>query len=164
MTLPTSYTIPSHLLTVDSHPFASGGFGEVYRGTLNDSLVCVKRFRAATEEDLVVATKVRSQHFHSPYAYSRMNQKVICRDAVVWKTLRHPNVLPLLGATISPPQLVSTLMPAGDLSKYIPKNPNANRICLVGVDPLAHSVIARFLPASSYPRSQRDSATSTAAM
>ena len=163
MTLPTSYTIPSHLLTVDSHPFASGGFGEVYRGTLNDSLVCVKRFRAATEEDLVVATKVRSQHFHSPYAYSRMNQKVICRDAVVWKTLRHPNVLPLLGATISPPQLVS-ISPGGDLSEYLPNNPNANIFGLVRVDLLAHLMISRFSPRNSYPRSQRDSATCTYAM
>ena len=64
----------------------------------------------------------------------------------MWKTLSHPNILPLLGATISPPQLVSIFMPAGDLSKYLRKNPDANRLGLVGVDLLAHPMIARFSP------------------
>ena len=62
----------------------------------------------------------------------------------MWKTLKHPNILPLLGATISPPQLVSALMPAGDLSKYIPKSPDTNRIGLVSVDLVALPMITRF--------------------
>jgi hypothetical protein len=41
--LPTSHLISPDLLSVDSHPFTSGGFGEVYRGTLDDTAVCVKR-------------------------------------------------------------------------------------------------------------------------
>ena len=53
----------------------------------------------------------------------------------MWKYLKHPNILPLLGATISPPQLISVFMPAGDMSKYIEENPNADRIGLVGVHP-----------------------------
>ena len=137
-TLPTSYTIPSHLLTVDSYAFASGGFGDVYRGTLSGLPVCVKRLRVATPEDIAVSY----QHCHSPYVCSRMNQKLFCKEAVMWKSLKHPNILPLLGATISPPQLVSALMPAGDLSKYVLKNPDTNRIGLVGVDFVALPVIA----------------------
>ena len=66
---------------------------------------------------------------------------MFCREAVIWKYLDHPNILPLLGATISPPQLISVFMPAGDLSKYIEENPNADRIRLVGaylvVSPMA---------------------------
>ena len=73
-----------------------------------------------------------------------MNQQMLCREAVMWKTLKHPNILPLLGATISPLQLVSAFMPAGDLSKYIPKNPDANRIGLVGVNLVAPPMITRF--------------------
>ena len=60
----------------------------------------------------------------------------------MWKSLKHPNILPLLGATISPSQLVSALMPAGDLSKYLQKNPDTNRIELVGVNLVALPVIA----------------------
>ena len=56
---------------------------------------------------------------------------MFCQEAVVWKYLEHPNILPLLGATISPPQLVSAFMPAGDLSKYVKENPNADRVGLV---------------------------------
>jgi hypothetical protein len=80
------------------------------------------------------------------YAYSRMNQKMFCKEAAMWKSLKHPNILPLLGATISPPQLVSALMPEGDLSRYITNNPSANQIRLVGVDLLAPLVTLRFLP------------------
>ena len=73
-----------------------------------------------------------------------MNQKLFCKEAVTWKSLEHPNILPLLGATISPSQLVSAFMPAGDLSKYIPKNPDANRLGLVSVDLVAPPMIAQF--------------------
>ena len=128
--LPTSYTIPPHLLAVDSYAFASGGFGDVYRGSLDGLPVCVKRLRIATPEDIAVSY----QHRRSPYAYSCMNQKLFCKEAVTWKSLEHPNILPLLGATISPSQLISPFMPAGDLSKYIPKHPYANRLGLVGVE------------------------------
>ena len=132
--------IPPHLLTVDSEAFTSGGFGDVHHGTLNALSVCVKRLQIATPEDIAVSY----QHRHSPYRYSRMNQKLFCKEAVTWKSLKHPNILPLLGATISPPQLVSIFMPAGDLSKYIPKNPDTNRLGLVGVDIDAPPMIAPF--------------------
>ena len=144
-TLPRSYAISSRL-TVESDPFASGGFGEVYQGTLDGSSVCVKRLRAVIPEDFAVSIQVRCQHLHPSYAYSRMNQKMFCKEAVMWKTLKHPNILPLLGAIISPPQLVSIFMPAGDLSKYLQKNPDANRLGLVGVDLLANPMITRFSP------------------
>ena len=42
--LPTSYKISSHL-DIDPEPFASGGSGDVFRGTLGDSEVCIKRVR-----------------------------------------------------------------------------------------------------------------------
>ena len=58
-TLPTSCSIPPHLLVVESHPFASGAFGEVYRATLGSSPVCVKRLRAAPQDTLAFTTKVR---------------------------------------------------------------------------------------------------------
>ena len=52
----------------------------------------------------------------------------------MWKRLEHPNIVSLLGITISPhPQLVSDWMPGGDLPKYIVHNPDADRVQLVGV-------------------------------
>ena len=66
MTLPTSYQIPSHLLNVDPEPFASGGFGDVYHGTLDGSGVCIKRVRVYTEDGPQKATKVHYGRRRSP--------------------------------------------------------------------------------------------------
>ena len=52
----------------------------------------------------------------------------------MWKHLRHPNVVPLLGVTITPAQLVSIWMSGGDLLDNV-KKPDANRLSLVSVVP-----------------------------
>ena len=45
----------------------------------------------------------------------------------MWKHLRHPNVLPLLGVTMTPKfQLISNWMSGGDLPGYIEKNPDGD--------------------------------------
>jgi len=51
----------------------------------------------------------------------------------MWKRLTHPNILPLLGVTIAPLQLVSNWMSGGDLPEYIKKHPNADRLGLVSL-------------------------------
>ena len=56
---------------------------------------------------------------------------MFCQEAVMWKHLKHPNILPLLGATIFPRQLISGWVPGGDLSKYIEENPAADPLGLV---------------------------------
>ena len=56
--LPLSYALPSQPLQIDSIPFTSGGSGDVYKGTLNRSNVCVKRIRVYTEDVLQTAAKV----------------------------------------------------------------------------------------------------------
>ena len=55
----------------------------------------------------------------------------------MWKHLTHPNILSLLGVTVTPFQLISNWMSGGDLLGYIEKNPNADRLELVGVPPIA---------------------------
>ena len=62
----------------------------------------------------------------------------------MWKHLVHPNVLPLLGATIDGFQLVSNWMSGGDLLSYIKKNSDVDRLGLVGIPPVV--VIPRSLP------------------
>ena len=52
----------------------------------------------------------------------------------MWKYLKHPNILPLLGVTIFPPQLISARM-VGDLLGYVGDKPEADRLLLVGVPP-----------------------------
>ena len=52
---------------------------------------------------------------------------------MTWWTLHHPNVLPLLGATISEGRLamVSAWMANGDIKEFVNANINTNRLGLV---------------------------------
>ena len=54
----------------------------------------------------------------------------------MWKYLKHPNIVPLLGITVAPFQLISVWMSNGDLPGHIRRNPNADRLKLVGVHPI----------------------------
>ena len=51
----------------------------------------------------------------------------------MWKRLSHPNVVPFVGVTRKPLQFVSEFMPNGTLTNYVKKNPDADRIGLVGL-------------------------------
>jgi len=57
----------------------------------------------------------------------------------MWKHLTHRNIVPLLGVTIDPPQLVSEWVSGGDLPNYVETNPIADRPRLVGVPALCLS-------------------------
>ena len=50
----------------------------------------------------------------------------------MWKHLKHRNIVPLLGITSTPLQLVLEWMPGGVLTEYIRKNSVADRRGLVG--------------------------------
>ena len=56
-----------------------------------------------------------------------------CRKVLEWKTLRHPNVLSLLGVTMSENRLVivSEWMVKGNINQFVRANPNADRLGLV---------------------------------
>ena len=57
--LPTLYTLSSVRLTVSPVPFASGGYGDVYEGSLDGSSVCAKRMRIYIRDGPEKAVKVR---------------------------------------------------------------------------------------------------------
>ena len=61
-----------------------------------------------------------------------------CREAVSWKHLRHPNILPLLGVTVSEHQfaLVSEWMENGNINDFIERYRHVNRVELVRYSPL----------------------------
>jgi serine/threonine protein kinase len=63
-----------------------------------------------------------------------------CKEAVIWKNLSHPNVLPFIGANlVTEPgceryEMVSEFMENGDIKAFIEGNPGVNRLELVGFD------------------------------
>ncbi|KAF9647762.1 kinase-like protein [Thelephora ganbajun] len=103
--LPKSCTFSDSLPDV-SIPFASGS-------TLDGSRLRIKRVKIHPNGQLQKA----KQAFHEV--------------AVVWKHLAHPNIAPLLGVTIDPPQLISDRISGGNFMEYITSHPDANRVTLL---------------------------------
>ena len=58
------------------------------------------------------------------------------KEAIIWKRLRHPNVVAFIGVTRNPLQFVSEWMPNGTLTEYVNENPSANRVGLVRLFPI----------------------------
>ena len=56
-----------------------------------------------------------------------------CREGVAWRHLRHPNILPLLGVTVSEHRfaMISEWMENGNINEFIGKDRHANRTELV---------------------------------
>ena len=52
----------------------------------------------------------------------------------MWKMFRHPNILPLIGVTMSESQftMVSDWMGNGNISEFVKAHPAVNRLELVG--------------------------------
>ena len=79
----------------------------------------------------------------------------------MWKHLEHHNIVPLLGITPTPLQLISKWMPGGHLTEYINKNPDADRLGLVNSPTVVLN--PALTPAISYPISLKAFTSSTPA-
>ncbi|KAK1236023.1 hypothetical protein PQX77_000737 [Marasmius sp. AFHP31] len=106
------------------HPVGGGGFGDVWKGTINHAgsvrAVCLKVVRAFLTSDV------------------NRSLKEYLREAIVWKQIKHPNVLPFLGIyyldnTRKRICLVSPWMDRGDLVQYLKDTPreSVNHLSLV---------------------------------
>ena len=59
--------------------------------------------------------------------------QVFCKEFVTWRALRHPNIVPLLGAKMTRTQftMVSEWMVNGNVNEFVKKYPHVNRFELV---------------------------------
>ena len=78
---------------------------------------------------------------------SRLVQR-FCKEVMMWKTLRHPNVLPLIGVTMTEFRLVmvSEWMENGNVTDFLKTNGEADRLELVS------SSLSLSLPPITYNR------------
>lgn len=53
----------------------------------------------------------------------------------MWKSLRHPNILPLIGVAVSEAQfaMVSEWMASGSINEFVKANPDETRLNLVRI-------------------------------
>ncbi|KAF7373453.1 Kinase-like protein [Mycena sanguinolenta] len=97
----------------EEHPTFGGGYGDIFRASYNEKPVALKRMR----------------YFLRGAELRRVHLK-FCREALVWKDLRHPHILSFLGidrnsfpATLC---MVSPWMKHGTVMNYLQRQGHAN--------------------------------------
>ncbi|KAJ7938218.1 kinase-like domain-containing protein [Mycena leptocephala] len=99
----------------EEHPTFGGGYGDIFRATYGNRIVAMKYMRAV--------------HFMRGADLRRIRLK-FCREALVWKDLHHPNILPFLGIDQNsfPSSLcmVSPWMEHGTVMNYIQDHGHTN--------------------------------------
>ncbi|KAJ7905983.1 kinase-like domain-containing protein [Mycena leptocephala] len=110
----TSRQMPSNaiLQNVICEPYAhaGGGYGDVRKASYDGKAVAVKSFRIHMDKSSVWTTLKPKQ--------------AICREALIWKHLDHPYVLPFLGVYCIYPahgfkSIVSPWCESGNMSNYL---------------------------------------------
>ncbi|KAJ6463328.1 kinase-like domain-containing protein [Mycena sanguinolenta] len=97
----------------EEHPTFGGGYGDIFRASYNSKPVALKRMR----------------YFLRGAELRRVHLK-FCREALVWKDLRHPNILTFLGidrdSFPSTLCMVSPWMEHGTILNYLQNHGHAN--------------------------------------
>ena len=70
---------------------------------------------------------------HAPGVPVDYDSQEFCREAVTWRHLRHPNILPFLGADLEQHRLaiISEWMDHGNINEYLKERKEVNRVQLV---------------------------------
>jgi serine/threonine protein kinase len=120
--LPPSLYVEDITYIDDHQSNRRGGFSDVFKGLAKDgSSLAIKRPRELDGSD---AHKVRSYPHHSVDVILT-NTKLLCREALVWRQLKHPNVLQFIGLNSKCfpdnilPCLLAPWMDRGTLKEYV---------------------------------------------
>jgi len=129
--LPRSLGIPLCYDPTEA-PLRCGGFADVWKGTHRGQEVAAKALRVRSTNDFERIRKVGCPRFVCK-SIDRRPVQGFCREVVAWGALHHPNVLPLLGVTMSENQLVMVAewMEKGNINEFVKADPNADRLELV---------------------------------
>lgn len=113
-----------------------GGSANVLRREYGGQEVAIKALRphGLTPEEM---KNVSRHQFISTLGHtdkSGFPLQRFCKEVITWKSLQHPNVLPLLGVVMTGTDfaMVSEWMSNGNIKEFIAADPDANRFELVG--------------------------------
>jgi len=129
--IPSSYIIQQELIHV-GRVYYHGGFADVSNGEYLGSTVAIKHLRMGEGDSdrIFKVSSLNLTHYHC----SAFSQR-LCREIISWKHLTHPNILPLLGVSVSADphrfRILTEWMPNGNVMQYARSNPEANRLRLV---------------------------------
>ena len=118
---------------------AVGGFSEVYEATLDGRCVALKSLKIDAEI-IGGAHKVRGLPPPPLKKQFTFSPKLLVKEVVGWKWLRHGNILPFVGVSLKPPvfSIISERMRNGNVMNFIKARPNHNRLRLVSEKRASH--------------------------
>ena len=134
--LPSSYAITNDLERIEEIPCKRGGSADVFCGWYRGSKVAIKLIHPNSNHAKMERVRLYASPFQNADVLTKVRQK-FCHEVVLWKQFRHPNLLPLLGATKSSHALmmVSEWMENGTITDFIVAHPGTNRLKLVSILP-----------------------------
>ena len=150
--LPSSYVIEGGLEREGSHACALGGAADVWKGRYCGKLVAIKSLRICcpqgngegnagngirnVDQGVRRLKQVRSliPLLSQPGRLTSTRQK-FCHEAVIWKRLSHPNLLPFLGVneTLFTLAMISEWMEHGTILQFVKQHKTTNRLKLVSI-------------------------------
>jgi len=141
--LPRSYTTADEVRWIGEHPCGRGGNADVWCGAYRGCKVAIKVLRVSSR-DFSSLERVRSLvsvlFDNNAHVLMTVGQK-FCREVVLWKQFKHPNLLQLMKAKKSPSTMVmiSEWMEHGTIMNFVIACPETNRLKLVSAFPGASS-------------------------
>ncbi|KAF9786165.1 kinase-like domain-containing protein [Thelephora terrestris] len=98
-----------------SNALYRGGYADVWKGKFCAQDVAVKVIRTYSNDD------------------SLKIMKRFCKEVFMWRFLQHPNILPLIGTSMSENRfaMVSEWMPNGNINQFTKSHPEVNRPTLL---------------------------------
>ncbi|KAJ6516318.1 kinase-like domain-containing protein [Mycena sanguinolenta] len=98
---PTCFTLTG--LEKMGRQVAGGGFGDIWKGSVGGQVVAIKSMRQFKDDDV------------------KASMKKLGREALIWRQLSHPNLLPFFGLYILDDRLclISPWMENGDLKDFL---------------------------------------------
>ena len=106
--------------------------------------VVIKTLKVNTQSELEHLHRVSSFNPKTSMRPLTLHPQLLVREVIVWKWLRHENILPFIGVTLVPPSIsmVSERMKNGNIVDFTKVNTNYNRLHLVsegGIISLCHT-------------------------
>ena len=129
---PQSFILEQAFDERETAPFATGGFSDIYKATIDGRPVAIKTLRVTTTE-CKKAHKVNRSVIKMSEQLIMRESKLLAKEVVGWKWLQHDNILPFLGIVLEPPRfsIISERMENGNIMCFIKAHPDHNRLRLV---------------------------------
>ena len=133
--LPASFMLTDGFDDLESQPFTSGGFADVYKATYKGLPVVAKALKTTSIDDFENVHKVNDPSSGQIGELAHALSQRFAKEVVGWKWLRHENILPFVGVTSIPPpfSMVSAWMENGNIMSFIKVTPDQNPFTLVGI-------------------------------